>query len=358
MWKHPFDPIVWPFDGCKWSRFKVDVRPSIAAASQRTIVVRRGEPDPALKIFGTGAAPLVHVSGPGGQSLDSTSSGFDHTPGGQIRILRYEGIKEDFTVVGLENARPGTYTVSAMPSSVPFTTVASATDPPDAKVTAHVGGSGERRTLAYDVRNRPGQTVTFWDSSRGGAAHPIGHVRGGSGALHFTAAPGDKRRTIYAQFTLDGMAAERINVASYEPPAATLATPGHLRASRAKTRVTVSWTPVADAAAYEVTLTDGLTGYQRFVRTRSHRLTLTRIPLTAGGTVAVRAIDPRYNRASRVTSASIKRVTMPTSRFRKLGHCTMRKRKLTCTGGPAVKNKPVKKQPVKKKKTKPVKKKH
>ena len=121
-----------------------------------------------------------------------------------------------------------------MPGSVPFATVASATDPPDAKVTAHVTGSGERRTLTYDIRNRPDQTVTFWDSTRGGAATAIGHATGGSGTLHFTAAPGDTRRTIYAQFTLDGMSAERINVASYRPPAPTLATPRHLRVTRAQ----------------------------------------------------------------------------------------------------------------------------
>jgi hypothetical protein len=352
LWKRPFDPIVWPFDGCKWSRFKVDVRPSIAAASLRTIVVRRGQPNPALKIYGAGAAPLVRVSGPDGQSLDSTDSGFDHSPGGQIRILRYEGTREDFTVVGLENARPGTYTVSAMPGSVPFATVASATDPPGAKVTARVIGSGERRTLRYAIRKRPDQTVTFWDGSTGGAAKAIGHVRGGgSGTLHFSAAPGDRRRTIYAQFTLDGMSAERITVASYQPPRPTLATPRGLRVTRHKTRLTASWRPVPGATGYEVTLTDRLTGYQRFARSRRPRLVLSRVPLIAGGTVAVRAVDRRYARAGLTASVVISRLAMPANRFRKLGHCKLRKRKLTCTGGPPAKAKK-QKPPVHKKKKK------
>ena len=52
QWKHPFDPIIWPLDGCKWSRFKVDVHPTAAAANRRTIVVRRGQLSPVLKIFG------------------------------------------------------------------------------------------------------------------------------------------------------------------------------------------------------------------------------------------------------------------------------------------------------------------
>jgi hypothetical protein len=189
QWQRITDPFIWPFDGCKWSKFKTDVRPAIAAASQRTIVVRRGQPSPALKIFGHGAAPLVRVTGPGGQSLVSTDRGFDHTPSGTIRILRYEGTAEDFTVVGLEDARPGTYRVTAMPGSVPFETVASTTDPPDAKIAAHVTGTGERRTLTYDIRRRAEQTVTFWDAIAGHVSRPIGHAIGGHGILRFSAPP-------------------------------------------------------------------------------------------------------------------------------------------------------------------------
>src|ERR1700722_17568332 len=110
-----------------------------------------------------------------------------------------------------------------MPESDPFTESERATDPPAAKISASIAGSGERRVLSYDIRNRPNQTVTFWDTATGGAARPIGHVNGGGrGKLRFTAPPGDRRRTLYAQFALEGIPAERIPVATYQPPAPTL----------------------------------------------------------------------------------------------------------------------------------------
>jgi hypothetical protein len=354
QWERITDPFIWPFDGCKWSKFKTDVRPAIAAASQRTMVVRRGEPSPALKIFGHGAAPLVRVTGPGGQALISTDTGFDHTPNGTIRILRYEGTTEDFTVVGLENARPGTYRVTAMPGSVPFETVASTTDPPDAKIAAHVTGTGERRTLTYEIRRRPDQTVTFWDTIAGHVSRPIGHARGGRGTVRFSAPPGNGRRTIYAQFTLAGLPAERIAVAHYLPPAATLSKPRHLKVTRSKKRVTARWTRVAGATGYEVTVSDSRTGFQRMFRARRPRLVIKSIPLTVGGTLAVRAVDPKYARASLITAISLKRVASPSSKFSKLGKCKLSRSKLKCTGGPTKTPKPKRS----KKTHKPTKKKH
>jgi hypothetical protein len=354
LWKG-FKPVIWPFDGCKWSRFKVDVRPSIAsaAAATQTIRVRRGAPNPALKLWGHGAAPLVRVTGRGGQALDSTDKGFDFSPGGHIRILRYQGTTGDFTVVGLERAQPGTYTVSTLPGSVPFTEIDSATDQPDAKITADVTGSGERRLLTYDIRNRPDQTVTFWDTNLGGAATKIGHVNGGGkGQLHFATPPGDRRRTIYAQFTLDGLPAERMTVAHYQPPAPTLSTPRDLRVKRTKTGVKASWHSVPGATKYEIVLTDNTTGYQHLVSTGHHAIVLKGIPRTIGGTLTVRALDKF--RQSLTAKASFKRLAAPTSRFSKLARCKLGKRKITCTGGPEVKKpkKPVKKKPKKPKKHK------
>jgi hypothetical protein len=352
LWKG-FKIVVWPFDGCKWSRFKVDVRPSIAsaAAATRTIRVRRGAPNPALKLSGHGAAPLVRVTGPDGQALDSTDKGFDYSPGGHIRILRYQGTTEDFTVVGLEHAKPGTYTVSTMPGSVPFTEIDSATDPPDPKVTADITGTGEKRLLTYDIRNRPDQTVTFWDTNPGGAATKIGHVNGGGkGQIHFTAPPGDRRRTIYAQFTLSGLPAERITVAHYQPPKPELPTPKGLHVVRKRTRLMVSFDRVPGALKYEVVITSRSTGYQRLTTTRANGLVLTRIPLSVGGTVTVRALDQL--RQSLTASRPFKALAAPASAFRKLGHCKLQKHKLRCTGGPPAKHKPKPKKPKKPKKSK------
>jgi hypothetical protein len=349
LWNGP-KVVVWPFDGCKWSRFKIDVKPSIAsaAASTQTIVVKRGAPNPALELHGSGAAPLVRVTGPGGQSLDSTDKGFDYSPGGHIRILRYQGPTGDFTIVGLEHAQPGRYMVSTLPGSVPFTEIDSATDPADAHVTANVTGSGGHRVLTYDIRNRPDQTVTFSEINTGGAAQEIGTVHGGGkGHIRFTPAPGKGRRTIVAQFTLAGLAAERITVAHFNPPKPELPTPGGLRVTRHKKKLTITWRAVAGATKYDVVLTDGTTGYQHLATTRHHTLQLTGVPLTVGGTVTVRATDQL--RQSLTASVKVKRLSNPTSQFQKLGHCKLAKKKLTCTGGPKAKKPKKHKPPAKKK---------
>ena len=64
---------------------------------------------------------------------------------------------------------------------------------------------------------------------------------------------------------------------------------------------------------------------------------LTRIASTFGGTLAVRAVDPKYARASLTARASVKRLATPHSQFIKLAKCRLRSRKLTCTGGAPIK---------------------
>src|SRR5207302_1775581 len=101
QWNRITRPFIWPFDGCKWSRFAIDVKPTGAAVKTReTIKVIAGHPSPAIKLYGHGAAPKVRVTGPGGQLLDSTDKGLDLSPGGKIRILRFQGKTESFTIVG------------------------------------------------------------------------------------------------------------------------------------------------------------------------------------------------------------------------------------------------------------------
>jgi hypothetical protein len=328
-WAHPTDPIIWPFDGCKWSRFKLDVRASRAqAAAGRTIVVKAGQPSPAMTIDGQGGAPRVHVTGPGGQVLDSTDNGIDTSPGGKIRILRFESPAKSFTTIGLENARPGTYTVTPQQGSVPFATVARAIDLPDAKVSGKVAGVGSKRVLTYNVRRRSGQTVTFKELDKGGTTKVIGTVSNpGQGQIRFSPAPGKGRRTIEAQFELQGMSAERLPVTTFRPPAPTLPSPRGLRVKRARTNVTISWKSVAGATLYEVGVTSK-TGFQRFTTTRRQHLVVKQVPKSAAGAVTVRAID--RTRQSVTAAKPLRALAAPTRKFKRLGRCTVAKRKITC----------------------------
>ena len=92
-----------------------------------------------IQLAGSTAAPEVRVTGPGGQSLQTPAgAGFAHA--GAIRILRSEQLR--VTAIGLQNARPGAYTIQPLPGSAPITSFGRASDPPDARVTATVRGTG------------------------------------------------------------------------------------------------------------------------------------------------------------------------------------------------------------------------
>ena len=180
-WNELDDPYLWPFDGCRWTPFRIDVRAVRTAAGDYTIDVKRGQPSPALKLFGQGGPPQVSVRGPGGQFLNDTNKGLDMSGGGKIRILRFKGNKYagPFTVVGLQNAEPGRYTVSTLPGSPAVSRVARATDQPDAKVSGRVTGKGRRRVLRYNVRDRVRQKVIFQEVTSSGRLpdHRLHHPR-------------------------------------------------------------------------------------------------------------------------------------------------------------------------------------
>ena len=334
QWAHPTDPIIWPFDGCKWSRFAVTVSASSASSAavitKQTIKVVRALLSPAIKLYGQGAAPLVRVTGPGGQQLDSPAQGVAVSPGGKIRIIGFHNAQESFTVVGLEHARPGSYTVSALPGSVPFVKVARATDLPDARARANVSGTGLHRILNYNVLSRSGQVVDFYDVAEGGSAKLIGRVRGGgSGQLRFSPAPGRHRRQVVAQFMLQGLGAERLTVATFKPPAPRLGRPSDLRLRRHGRTLTVSWRRVADAAGYEIAITSR-TGFQRFASTRATHVAFKGLARWISGVVTVRARDSL--RQSDVAQRSFNGTGSPPRVFRSLPHCKVTRHKITCPG--------------------------
>jgi streptogramin lyase len=304
----PLDIRVWPLDGCRWTAFEdahvFDARSAPAAtrvrAAQATgtvvVTIKKGDRSRAIRLDGAEGAPLVRVTAPGGQVLDSPDGpGTALTPA--IRILRSQQIKA--TVVGLQDPKPGSYRIDPMPGSPAITTVSEATDPLLPRVTARVRGRGAHRTLVYDVRRRPNQRVTFVDSGPGGD-RPIGTIAGGRGTLTFSPAPATGRRRIKAQFELAGVGAERKTVATFTPPSVRLGRPAHLTVRRRANRLLLAWTRVAGATRYEIvtTLTSGV---QRIARTRRASATISPVARASGGRVTVRAIAPM--RQGRATAA-------------------------------------------------------
>ena len=308
---NPFEIKLWPFDGCRWSRFKDDnVFTARAAGPGRpiTIQVKKGERSRAVALDSAVGAARIRVLAPGGAPVES-SAGPGMTVTRAVRIMRSEQLHQ--TVVGLVNPVAGTYTIETLPGSPAITKVSEATDPPPARVRGSVQVHGARRTLVYNILRRPGQSVQFVEVA-GSLRKPIGTVSGGRGALAFSPAPGSDRRRIEAQFTLDGIRAETLMVASFKPPSAHLLGPAHLRVRRRASSLVVSWRSVPGATGYQIVVSSP-SGGQRLLTTHSARTTLRGVALTSAGSVSVRAVAPM--RTSAVVSARFRAVRRLSTRF-------------------------------------------
>jgi hypothetical protein len=273
---------------------------------------------------------MIRVTGPSG-TLDSTDKGLDYTADGAIRIIRYQENGTTITSIGLQDAKPGSYRVETLPGSAPITQMATAEDNADAKVTARVTGTGSKRTLNYDVGARDGQNVTFYDVTGGGAGKALKTIKGGGkGDVSWSPAPGRVGREVVARFELDGMPAEDKVVARFKPPAPFLGKPARLavkRGGKKKSTLLVSWKKVKDATVYEVSvaLADGTVLTKR---TKSTKLTLTRILRSDSGQVAVVALAPM--RHGKSAAKSFKRAEKEKTKFGDLKDCNVKKKKVSC----------------------------
>ena len=376
-WNDISDPYIWPIDGCRWSPFRIQVRQSAAAARRKgkgpkasatrlvrgkasravlareskvgvsqagtyTIKVEKDKPSPVLRLDGIGTAPAIRVSGPGGVLEAPAGKGFVKTPDNKMRIMRYQGKLAKITSIGFQKADPGTYTVQVLPGSSPVVAVRQATDPPPAKVKGKVTGksTGRNRVFSYEVARRPSQKVVFSEVTASGAAQVIGSTAGGKGKIRFRSAPGSGRRTILAQFSLDGINAERKRVTTFKPQSPVMARPKGIKLSRKGARVRVSWKRVTGATAYEVAVT-GASRRMVFARTRGRRATL-KVPAWDKGRVTVRAIDDL--RQSPVAGRRFKAVAKRPSAFRSFPRCKVSKKKINCGKSKAKKKKAKKKR--------------
>lgn len=312
----PFEVMLWPLDGCKWSPFRApNVRGVVAAGvgGTRTVTIKKGDPSRAIRLEGTLEAPSVRVTGPNGVSVESPS-GTGMTSGGPVRILRSTG--QRLTVVGLQDPPAGTYTIAPLNPASAVAAIREAEDQPAARVKAQVGGSGTARTLRYDIARRTAQRVTFVELSRSGGGREIGVVDGGGkGTLRFTSLPGRGARTVEARFELNGLPAERRVVARFSAPSPQLARPGGVRALRIGGALRVQWRPVAGAERYEVALTTA-SGRQRVVRTTRRSVVIPRVARFDGGRVTVRAVARL--RDGRPAGVAVPRIAPRPSRVSKL----------------------------------------
>ena len=88
----PYEIKLWPFDGCRWTRFanrNVFGRAARQAGAPIRVEIAKGDPSRAITLEGAGGAPRVRVTTPGGQTFESSDGpGLGGTAGRAHPALR------------------------------------------------------------------------------------------------------------------------------------------------------------------------------------------------------------------------------------------------------------------------------
>ena len=241
-----------------------------------------------MRLPGSGGAPAVTVRAPNGETLSTVPN--LARKGKRLRVLAAE--EYDTTWIGVDDARPGTYTITPQPGSAPIAKI-SETRPRDDRLKASVSGKGGELTLSYDVGNSPGQVVTFFE--RGKATwRQLGSAKRGKGRIRFKPAVGPAgKRQIVAMVEVDGIPGAPQTVARFKAPSSAAGRVKGVQVTRRGKALRVFWQGARNAVAYTV-LVDRRDGVQKSVRVKAkrHSLRIKGIPATQGGIVKVAALGP------------------------------------------------------------------
>lgn len=248
----------WPIDGCKPSQFWItDVRAATAkgarAAQAGVLTFDRaaGEAVKQLRLTGDAAAPQVTVRGPSGETVSVTGEKLVYSPQQDIGAVRELAGKRTF--ISLDDG-PGRYTVTPEPGSAKIVQAAESRKGYDSDYDAQVTGSGEKRTLKYDVGPRGGdQSVTFYEKGQD-VSRVIGTVKSGKGEIDFRPAEGaGGTRTIVAVATLDGVPIPDQELARFKAAGeAAVRPPTDVEVQRRAGGLVVTWEKAAQATEYGI----------------------------------------------------------------------------------------------------------
>ncbi|MDW5597797.1 PKD domain-containing protein [Conexibacter stalactiti] len=275
VWGESFPDLY--FDGCDVGDYRAHVahgsRASAAAAGspgEQVVEVAPGLPGVVFAAEGRDAPPKITLIGPKGERIETPNG---PAPVEDDRFIVLQAPRGRLTQVAVVQPSAGRWRVVTQEGSSPITLLRTANGLEEPQVRATVGGTGQRRTIAYRIAPRAGQTVTF--SERGASAGRIlGVASGSAGTLRFTPAEGKRElREIVAVVEQDGNPRAQIRVASYRAPGALRpARAAGLRVRRAGGALRVRWSGQPGVRwVARVTLSDG----RRLTRTtRARTLTV------------------------------------------------------------------------------------
>lgn len=290
------------FSSCDVGDFRATLSRA-AADGTFGVTVGRDAPFEAIEVTGRDTAPNVELTGPGGERVSTPAEGFLNAAGAII----WRGSGEDrATWVLLPRSQAGRWTIAPAEGSQ-IERVRAAHGLPEPKIAAMVSGKGRKRTLAYDVRQVPGQTVRFFERGRA-TAHQIGRASSSRGKLPFRLAEGPGGpRTIVAQVENNGLVRKSITVARFTAPKpGKPGKPRGLKVKRTRLGLLITWRRVAGVNRYVVGL-DVSDGRRLALPARRTALRVKGIPATAGARVRVAGLTVT-NTAGRKATARVRPV--------------------------------------------------
>ncbi len=262
------------------------------AGAPHTFTVRPGTSAQTFLAFGRTKAPSFVLTSPAGASYTSPTAKQEQNTDGPTEGLTLDGNQEASILV--HHPAAGTWTVTPQ-GDEPVTEVRAAASVTMPRATGVVrSAGGRRRLLAYKVAGAgPNVAVDVFERGRG-AERAIGRLKGRSGVLHFTAAPGPggRREIVAVPHGVGAPPTHHAVIAHYVAPApAPPRPPRHVSLARGHDAERVSWTRSAGAKEYVVraTLRDGRR--QEIPVKASRRFAvLPHVPGPDAGTIQVYAI--------------------------------------------------------------------
>lgn len=282
------------FAGCDLGPYQVSLGAkatdaAVAAGTSLPITIPKGSRQVNLAIHGSGAPPLVTITGPGSETVSSAANPSGSATGSAGLLTQSD--EDDTAYAALPRPAGGQWSIDPVPGSAAIVGVEQARALPDPKIKARVVGKGRHRTLRYEIKRIEGQVVRFFERGRFGTKS-IGLAKGKRGSLRFAAAdgPGGKR-AIEAAVQSFGIPRDVLTVARYRAPNPVKpAKPRGLRVRRRGSRALVSWDRARGARGYivEVALADGR---RLAISTKRTRATIKYVPGIDSARISVAGLE-------------------------------------------------------------------
>jgi hypothetical protein len=294
-------------DSCDVDAFHAAPASASQAGADRSLSIGSGLPAAVIGVVGQGGVPHVALRGPNGAVVPAPASASGIVKGDGYMLIHSSADNTTYAIIAKPAA--GRWTVEPQADSAPIHEIKSADVRPAPRVKASVKRArGGRLKLAYDVKPREGQVVTFREVSPS-VTKTLGRARGAHGSLTFRPSfgRGGKRR-IVAHVEQNGLPRTELDVASFRAAAPrTLKAPRGVKLVRRGERLTATWKRVAGAVGYSV---DVETADHRAIHydVKSRRVVVKRMFDPRASRVTVRAVraDEKLGRAKTVRGGKLR----------------------------------------------------